>query len=95
MTGGNVFYAMLNYEKDFHVYSRNNAITKAMRTRIAEAFESFLKNPKLTVVQICAEQVIIMPGNLVHSAYTIMESEAIRCIFLSESQMKNSLITRQ
>ena len=91
MTGGNVFYAMLNYEKDFYVYSRISAITKAMRTRIAEAFESFLENSKLTVVQICAEQV----GNLVHSAYTIMESKAIRCIFFSESQMNNSLITRQ
>ena len=95
MTGGNVFYAMLTDEKVFHVSRRNNAITKAMRTRIAEAFDSFLKTPKLTVVHICAEQVIIMPVNLVHTAYTIMESEAIGCNFLSESEMKNSLITRQ
>ena len=65
MTGGNVFYAMLNDEKVFHVYRGDNAITKAMRTK---AFDSYLKNPKLTVVHICAEQLIIMPGNLVHSA---------------------------
>ena len=68
MTGGNVFYAMLTDEKVFHVSRKNNAITKAMRTRTAEAFDSFLKNPRPTDVHICAGQLIIMPGNLVHSA---------------------------
>ena len=36
-----------------------------------------------------------MPGNLVHRVYTVLDSVAVECIFISEPKMKNSLITRQ
>ena len=95
MTGSNVFYALLKGEKVFHVYYRDTEITNAIRTMLPEAFDSFLKNRKHAIVHLYAGQGMIMPGNLVHRVYTIVDSVAIGCNFISEPQMKNALLARQ
>lgn len=95
MMGSNLFYALLTGEKVFHVYYRNTAITKAIRSMTPEQFDRFLKTQKHAIVHLKAGQGMIMPGNLVHRVYTIKDSVAIGCNFISEPQMKNALLARQ
>ena len=96
MTGSNVFYALLKGEKNFHVYYRNPNLTKMLRTKTPEKFDKILEGPewRFAKVNVKAGQCVIMPGNLVHRVYTISDSVAIGCNFISEPQMKNALLAR-
>lgn len=95
MSGSNVFYALLAGEKVFHVYYRDQAITEAIRTMCPEKFDKFLSTRKHAVYHVHAGQGMMMPGNLVHRVYTIIDSVAIGCNFLVAPQMKNALRARQ
>ena len=93
MSGSNVFYALLTGEKIFHVFPRDPAITKAIRTMTPDEIDNFLTTQNHTVVRITAGQAIFLPGNLVHRVYTIVDSVAFGCNFISEPQMENSLLS--
>lgn len=80
-------------EKIFHVLPRDKKYNDALRTKTAADFEEFVKSEPYATITVKAGEGVIMPGNMIHRVYTVYNSVALGCNFLTEPQMETAIAT--